>query len=138
MSIEDKQASFEALLDEVSGALSDLVSVAKDGHASTEDMASALADMLAVMERRNEATSVAAQDIKAIVAAIKAIRIDIPVVKPPQVTVNVNPTPVEILCTPSAPVVQIIERASPPDYVMTVQYDSQGRIETARLTASNT
>ena len=140
MNIEDKQAAFEVLLNEVSGALSDLVAVAKEGHTSMEEMASTLADMLGVMERRNEGAKGNAQGVAEIVAAIKAIRIEIPAVAPPQVTVknqiNVNPTPIEFVVHAAAPVVHVMERPIPIDYEMKIAYDANNRIDSVRLIAS--
>ena len=136
MTIEDKQAAFEVLLNEVSGALSDIVVTAREGRASTEEIATSLADMLAVMERRNQDDR-GAQGIREIVAAIRAIRIDIPAVSAPQVTVknevNVSPTPVELHV--AAPVVHVMDRPPQADYEMKIVYDAKDRIDSVRLIA---
>lgn len=138
MNIEDKQAAFEVLLNEVSGALSDLVAVAKEGHTSTEEMASALADMLGVMQKRSEGTKGNAQGMAEIAAAIKAARIEIPAVAPPVVhvksEVNVEPTPIEFVVH-ATPVVHVMERLPAADYEMKISYDANNRIDSVRLIA---
>ena len=135
MTAEAKLDSFEALIDEVSSALSDLASSAQERNTTASEMVAALVDMVAAMEARKHDSKPMAD----LIAAVKAIRIELPTVAAPQVKVTneitISPTPVENVINVSAPEIQVIERAQPVDYEMAVTYDSRGRIENARLTA---
>lgn len=109
---DDKTAAF---MDEVGAALADIVAAMQDRTVSSDQIGSALADLAAAVESSSKSTSV--EDIT---AAIRAARIDAPIV-------NVNPTPITV----SPAKVEIIERASPSDYRLSVTYDDRHRITEA-------
>lgn len=111
---DDKTAAF---MDEVGAALADIVAAMQDRTVSSDQIGSALADLAAAVESSSKSTSV--EDIT---AAIRAARIDAPIVN-----VNVNPTPITV----SPAKVEIIERASPSDYRLSVTYDNRHRITEA-------
>jgi hypothetical protein len=82
----------EALLNELSAALADLVAQAK---ASSDEVASGLADVVAALEKRQGA------DLAPVVAAIRELRITAPAIN-----VQVEPTPVQVnVSTPDRPLV---------------------------------
>lgn len=114
----DKAQAFEALLDELSTALADVVDTMKAGQDSGNEMAAALADIVQLLESRKGGS-----DIASLIEAVKAMRISAP-----DVNVTVSPTPVTV-----TPVVQILERVTPGAYEMTFTYDRHDRLETARL-----
>lgn len=115
MTPDKKLEAFEALLNEISGGLADVVEAMKDKSeaGAMEEISSTLVEMKEVIEAATKNKS-----YDGLVAAIKAIRI-----QSSAVTVNVNPTPITI-----TPVVQIIERVQPGNYRLSVSYDRQDRI----------
>ena len=97
MTPEQKLEAFETLMGEVSGALADVVSALQQQNESTalDEIASALADMALALEKR--------QPVQDIVAAIKALRLEAPVVN-----VTVSPTPIQNLIHPAPVKVEIM------------------------------
>jgi hypothetical protein len=114
-----KADAFEALLNEMSTALADVVDAMQSGQESQSEIATTLVDLLQLLESRKPDTSMADM-----CDAIKNLRI-----KASDVTVQVNPTPITV----APPVVQIIERVQPGAYEVTFTYDNHDRLETARL-----
>ena len=135
MSAEAKLDSFEALIDEVSSALSDLAASAQERNTTASEMVAALVDMVSAMEARKHDDKPMAD----LIAAVKAIRIELPAVAAPVVTVknqiNVNPTPIECVVHAAAPVVHVMERLAASDYQMKIVYDSRDRIDSVRMIA---
>ncbi len=106
---------FEDMLDEFGQALDEIANALQDGKRSSRDIGDTLAQMLEVIKSRDGENPVAAMT-----KAIKGLR---------AVTVNVSPTPINM----AAPVVQVIERATPGEYEMRFTYDQHDRLQTARL-----
>jgi len=117
---EDKPAALDGMLSEFGAALDEIANALHEGKRSSRDIGDTLAQLLEVIRAHKPDAS-----IPNLIAAIKAIRITAP-----DVTVNVSPTPINM----AAPVVQVIERVQPGEYEMTFTYDSQDRLQTARLT----
>lgn len=111
--------ALDTLMNEISAALADVVQAMQAGQESQSEIATSLVELVQLMEARKTATP-----ITELVDAIKAIRITAP-----DVTVNVSPTPINM----AAPVVQVIERATPGEYEMRFTYDHLDRLQTARL-----
>lgn len=127
---EVKLAAFESLMTEVSTALADVVDCLQSGRIDASEVSNTLVEMLGVMQDFKP------QDLGAIADAIAKLKIN---VSAPQVTVKnnieVKPTPIENIIHVAPASVQIMDRSLMTDYEMQVQYDGQGRIETARLVA---
>jgi hypothetical protein len=101
-------ADTETLINELSSALADLVEVAQQGQASSKQIAAALADMRDALKAQKPDDST-----QALCDAIRAIK--------PQVTVNVEPTPIVVN----------VERGA---FKMEFKYDSHDRIVGATIT----
>lgn len=97
-------------MSEVSTAIADMATAIEEGRAPVEEIGSALADLVAMLESKSPVDQIA--------EAIKGIRIES--------VVNVSPTPITI-----TPMVQVIEQRG--DYKMTVKYDSYDRITEALI-----
>lgn len=127
---EAKLVAFESLMTEVSTALADVVDCLQSGRSNASEVSNTLVEMLGVMQAFKP------QDLGAIAAAIAKLQIH---VNAPQVTVKSNievkPTPIENIIHVAPTPVHVMDRSPPTDYEMKVQYDGQGRIETARLVA---
>lgn len=121
MTAEQKLASFEALMSEVSAALADTVDAIKAGQGTHDEIASTLADIAAALEKPRPDTT------GDLIKAIKALRIQ-PVV---QVQNTVQPTPVEVTVQPAAVHVQVIDR--PQCQGAKVEYDQFNRITGFKL-----
>lgn len=119
--MEQKLQAFEALMSELSGALADIVVAMQAKKDGTDEISATLVDLVSAIESQP-----AGKSIESIVQAIKAIRIEAPLV-----TVHVNPTPIQNIVQPAA--VQILERVQPGDYMLTVKYDNHDRITEARI-----
>lgn len=130
MTPENKIAAFEALMGEMSAAVSDAVDVLKQRGGAGDKVAASLADVLGEVgaaqagvmealqelgarhEQREMATSLAAlvslmekrkgTDLSGLVASIKALRIT------PEVTVKVEPTPIQVTVQPCDVTVQVL------------------------------
>lgn len=106
---------FEDMLDEFGQALDEIANALNDGKKSSRDIGDTLAQLLDVIRAREGDNPLAAMT-----KAIKGLR---------AVTVQVNPTPINM----AAPVVQVIERATPAEYDISFDYDDDDRIKGARL-----
>lgn len=106
---------FEDMLDEFGQALDEIANALHDGKKSSRDIGDTLAQLLDVIRAREGDNPLAVMT-----KAIKGLR---------AVTVNVSPTPINM----AAPVVQVIERATPPEYEISFDYDQDDRIKGARL-----
>lgn len=131
MTPENKLAAFQALMGEMSAAVTDAVAVLKQRGDAGDKIAASLADVLAEVgqaqagvidaiqelgarkEQREMATSLAAlvslmekrkgTDLSGLVASIRQLRITAP-----DVTVNVEPTPVQVNVQPAPVTVQVM------------------------------
>lgn len=112
---EDKPAALDGMLSEFGAALDEIANALHEGKRSSRDIGDTLAQLLEVIRAKDGAGSLASMT-----KAIKGLR---------AVTVNVSPTPINM----AAPVVQVIERATPPEYEISFDYDEDDRIKGARL-----
>ena len=98
MTPEQKLEAFETLMGEVSGALADVVVAlqTQSEKSGMDEVGSALADIVAALEKP--------QPVQDIVAALKALRIEAPVVN-----VTVSPTPIQNVIQPAPVTVEIMQ-----------------------------
>lgn len=115
MTSDEKLQAFEVLMSEISTAIADMATAIEEGRAPVEEIGSALADIVEMLESKSPADQIA--------QAIKGIRIES--------VVNVSPTPITI-----TPTVQVLSR--PSNYKMTVKYDLQNRITEALVSRIET
>lgn len=124
MTTDDKVAAFEGLLNEIRGALADVVvSIQKrEENSALDDIAASLAEL-------SEALSgMGGRQTGDLLNAVKAIRITAPAVN-----ITVSPTPIQNNLP--APVVQFVERPQA-NVVLVHEYDRFDRIVKSTLSYS--
>lgn len=124
MNTDDKVAAFEGLLDEIRGALADVVvSIQKrEENSALDDIAASLSELAEAM------SGLGGRQAGELLSAVKAIRITAP-----DVRITVSPTPIQNNLP--APVVQFVERPQA-NVVLVHEYDRFDRIIKSTLTYS--
>ena len=107
----------EELLDEATTALADIAEAISEGSGNKDDLVDAINSIAKALQDRKP------NDFKAITDSIRAIKLE-----SPQVTVNVQPTPISVNLPEMTPVFEIPERVSA-GWDIDLKYDYRGLVE---------
>ena len=127
MTADDKINAFEVLINEMSGALADAVSLMQAGHATSDELRQTLADISEALRGVQVGQGVPAPSLDGVIEAIRALRLEVTAGAVSH-TIEVNPTPVAVHNHLPAPVVQVIA-APAGEFIITHQYNQRGQAE---------